>query len=881
MSFSSRLRLLLLLLFLGRAGVAAAQIGPLSVDRGANGLALALRRLPVAGRVLYVVAHPDDEDNAVLVMLSRGRGLRTGLLTLTRGDGGQNAIGSELFEALGVLRTGELQALHRYDEVEQYFSAAYEFGFSFSMEDTLKRWGQDETLGDVVRVIRTFRPDVILTLPLEAPGHQHHTASAHLALEGFRSAADPSRYPEQIREGLRPWKTPKIYQGGVGGFSKPVPGAVVLQTGTFDPLLGMSWGEFGSLARSSHKSQAEAQFAANPGEVPPSPYLLVEADPAPTRPESDVMDGLDVSLSALGRFVPEGAAPFLKGALAAVATDVQKASRELDVAHPERTLPALSGGLSVLRSLEAKVRSLDTLPPSARAELMERLQSKEADFLKALPLAQDLAFEATASAGDVAPGQKTTVSVRVFNQSLNDFAADEVTLHAPSTWHAEALEGGARLLHPGEGLLAKYSVTIGADARPTQPYWRHEDSKGRDTIEVPSSATLPWTPPELIASLRYSVNGVPAVLEAPVTYRYLGSAIGGERRKTLNIVPALSVRIGPSLALLPLPGARTREFQVRVKGQKGAQARVRLEAPPGWSVTPPEAPIALATEGEEKAVRFELHAPVELQEGLFEVRAVAILDGQEFRSGYQTIAYDHIEERHLYSPAVASLRALDVRFRPGIRVGYVMGVGDGVPDALRQLGIPVTLLSEEDIAFSNLSSYSTILLGIRAYQARSDLRAYNGRILDYVDRGGHLVVQYNRAEFNGSGPGGRPEGTSPFAPYPAIVTSNRITDPDAPLAILVPESPIFHSPNALLPRDWEGWVQERGIQFLEAKDPHYTELLSGSDPYPLNPGTKKGILVVARVGKGTWTYVGLGLFRQLAAGTPGAYRILANLVSRP
>ncbi|HWX24513.1 MAG TPA: PIG-L family deacetylase, partial [Vicinamibacteria bacterium] len=325
-------------------------------------------------------------------------------------------------------------------------------------------------------------------------------------------------------------------------------------------------------------------------------------------------------------------------------------------------------------------------------------------------------------------------------------------------------------------------------------------------------------------------------------------------------------------------------FDVRVKGQGVSHAVVRLEVPRGWSAVPPEAPIALSAGGEEIATRFEVHAPAVLQEGVFEVRAVATSEGQDFRTGYQTIAYRHVEERHLYSPAVASLRALEVRIRPGIRVGYVMGVGDEVPDALRELGVSVTLLSEEDLAFSDLSRYTTIVLGVRAYQARADLRSYNRRLLEYASRGGNLVVQYNRAEFNVLSPSRASTGapsSSPFAPYPAVVTANRITDPTAPLAILVPESPLFRTPNALTARDWEGWVQERGIQFLEAKDARYTELLSGSDPYPLNAGTKKGILVVARVGKGTWTYVGLGLFRQLAAGTPGAYRILANLVSRP
>lgn len=845
------------------AGTGWAQIGPLQIDRGANGLALALRRLPVTARVLYVTAHPDDENNAVLVMLSRGRGLRTGLLTLTRGDGGQNALGPELFSALGILRTGELEACHRYDGVEQYFSAAYEFGFSFSREDTVRRWGHDETLGDVVRVIRTFRPDVILTLPLEAPDHQHHTAAAHFALEGFRAAADPNRYPEQ---GLRPWKTQKIYEGGVGGGGAVPAGAVLLSTDTYDPLLGKTWAEYGWLSRSSHKSQGAARIDSR--ETPPFPYHLVEADPRPSEPESDVLDGVPTSLPALVRFVTGPEATTAGGELSALAAEVKRAADLFDARDPSRTLPALTEGLARLRGLEEKVKGVP--------EILDRLKTEEANFLRALPLAQGLGLEATSSVGDLAPGGETSVTVRVSNHGTGPISVESLSLHAPQGWRIEGQSVGPVVLAPGKGVANRIRVTASTDAKPTQPYWRHVESRDRDEVLVPSSATLPWDPPALVASLRYTVSGVTAVEETPVLFHYLASALAGERVKNVNVVPALSLSVSPARVVLPSLGSRKIDVQVRARGQEGARASVKLEIPPGWVVQPPSAPVAFGRAGEEIAIRFEVQAPKGPTEGLFPLEAVGTLDGREFRTGYQTIAYDHVEARHLYSPARADVRLLDVRVRDGVRVGYVMGVGDEVPEALRQIGVPLHMLSEDDLALSDLSRYTTIVLGIRAYQARRDLQSYNGRLLEYVERGGNLVVQYNRAEFNA----GR-DGSSPFTPYPARVTANRITDPRASLTALIPESPIFHTPNELNARDWEGWVQERGIQFLEAKDPRYQDLLSGHDSYPLNSGEKKGILVVARVGKGTWTYVGLGLFRQVAAETPGVYRILANLVSRP
>jgi hypothetical protein len=325
---------------------------------------------------------------------------------------------------------------------------------------------------------------------------------------------------------------------------------------------------------------------------------------------------------------------------------------------------------------------------------------------------------------------------------------------------------------------------------------------------------------------------------------------------------------------------------VRNNDKGAAAVKVRLEGPAGYAIQPPEAPLDFRYEGEEIAARFFVSPPPGFREGEVALKAVAVRGGQEFREGIQAVAYDHIQERHLVRPAAARVLGLDVRALPGASVGYVLGPGDSGPDALRQLGVPVSLLGPDDLAYADLSTYTTIVTGIRAYEVREDLKAYNHRLMAYVEGGGHLVVQYNRAPFNflpGARPpaGGQGAADSPYVPYPARVTSNRITDETAPMRVLVPEHPLLTTPNRIGARDWEGWVQERGIQFLEARDPRYVELLAATDPFPLNPGEKKGILVEARVGKGTWTYVGLGLFRQLPAGTPGAYRILANLVSRP
>jgi hypothetical protein len=374
-------------------------------------------------------------------------------------------------------------------------------------------------------------------------------------------------------------------------------------------------------------------------------------------------------------------------------------------------------------------------------------------------------------------------------------------------------------------------------------------------------------------------------------WRYEGPWVGGEKQKVLSVVPALSVRVDPDLAVVPLRTRPLRDLRVTVRNEakEARPATVRLQVPSGWTVEPSEAVLAFRFEGEELTARFFLAPPRGLTAGVHEVRAVAVQDGREFSEGYQVIAYHHIQERQLLSPAGARIRAIDVRARPGIRVGYVMGAGDEVAQAIRQLGVDVALLGPDDLAYGELGRFTTIVTGVRAYQSREDLKANHQRLMRYVEAGGHLVVQYNKFEFNRLSEPPRAGGfiytspvrsDSPFAPYPASVSSARVTDETAPIRVLVPDSELLLEPNAIGPADWEGWVQERGLYFLEARDPRYVELLASEDPFPKNTGVKKGLLVEARVGKGTWTYVGLGLFRQLPAGTPGAYRLLANLVSR-
>jgi hypothetical protein len=430
-------------------------------------------------------------------------------------------------------------------------------------------------------------------------------------------------------------------------------------------------------------------------------------------------------------------------------------------------------------------------------------------------------------------------------------------------------------------------VTVAGDARPTQPYWRKEKGRDRHALLVPPDEGRPWSPPPLVARARVLLAGVETTLRTPVAWRYEGPFVGGEKRHEVEVVPALSVRVSPEIAAVPLsPGRKALEVHVfaRVLARRSSEASLRLEAPAGWSVVPGSAPVRFGHEGEEAAAAFRVTPPPALHAETLVLRAVAVRDGREYRETVQAVDYEHIQRRQLLRPAEARLLALDVRTATAASVGYVMGSGDALADAVRQLGVPVTLLSADDLRFGDLSRFTTIVTGIRAYETRDDLRSSHERLMRWVEAGGHLVVQYNRAAFNRLSPddAASPEGTpSPYVPYPAFVTSERISDENAPVRLLAPAHPLLTTPNRIGAADWQGWVQERGIQFLAARDPRYEELLAATDPFPYNPGEKRGMLVDARVGKGTWTYVGLVLFRQVPAGVPGGWRLLANLVSRP
>ncbi|MBK5297095.1 MAG: PIG-L family deacetylase [Vicinamibacteria bacterium] len=850
--------------------------GPVTDERGLVGLQLVLRKLAATGTVMHVTAHPDDENNSLMARQSHGQGLRVILATATRGNGGQNEIGPELFEALGVLRSEELRAAHRFDGAEQMFGRAIDFGYSFSVDETFKKWGKDEILGDYVRLVRMTRPDVMITMrPDLHGGGQHHQASAIIGLEAFRAAADPNRYPEQIKEGLRPWQAPKIYKVGYYGFfhGEPEPPKdtklVAVESDVYDPLLGRTYAEIGSEARAMHKCQGFGQLLALPGSFSVK-YQLADTAIAgqQEKEETSLVDGLDLSLPGLARFAGSTPPPKLVAGLRQIADAVGDAIAALRAPGDGTVDSALARGHIATKDLRAELSTLG-MGESAVYEIDFRLARTEALFRQALTLTYGLRIEALADDGVVTPGQPVKLRLLIANRGTSAVTLKDLRV--------KGFDGEAACEHPSEvaagGIVTcEKTVSVPAAARMTEPYWRRDGTAERYVFDKDAPFGQPFLPTPFTAVLTVGDRENWFPIEIPIENRYEGSIFSGEKRTELLVVPSISVRVTPDIAIVPLEARNAaREVRVTITGNApgSADADVALDLPRGWRATPATARVHLARADEAVTSRFMVYPPMGLALGAYTVAARVTSGARIWTRGYDIVEYPHTRRQHIYVPATTTIKALEVQVPPGLSVGYVMGAGDQVPLAIEQLGATVRLLDENDLASADLSKYDAIVTGVRAYERRKDLRAYNHRLIEYARNGGTVLVQYNKFEFN----------QAQYGPWPAKVSSNRVTDETAAVRVLVPEHPVFTLPNPVDAQTWAGWVQERGLYFLGERDPQYTDLVELADPFPDNEGPKRGALVEARLGKGRWVYVGLGLWRQLPAGTDGAYRLLANLIS--
>ena len=809
---------------------------------------LALRKLGVVGSVLYVAAHPDDENTNLLAYWSKELLLRTAYLSLTRGDGGQNLIGAEQGSDLGVIRTQELLAARRLDGAEQFFTRARDFGYSKTPEETLQIWGKDAILADMVSVIRRFRPDVIVTRfsPERADTHGHHTASAALAVEAFHAAADASFHPEQLSDEVRPWQARRIFWNRSSWSIKPdddLSDFIKMDVNAFSPLLGISCGELAADSRSMHKSQG---FGVARSRGPLIEYFKLLDEGGPVSPVADsVLAGLDFSWARW------------KGS-SALKRLIERAQREFVPAAPYKVIPTL---LQIDKALDGVADA------GWRAK-------KKAEIRDLILACAGLFSEATSADFGVVPGASIEVTATAVNRSPAKIALRELRFFGGTI--AERPEGAdVHVAKPLGTAEVKQTLRVPPDLPPTTPYWLAlPPEPGVFRVQDPSLIGLPEAEPPLRVDFVFEVEGRTLIARRPITFKWT-DPVAGERYRPLEVTPMVSVR--PSTAVLMFPRGEARTLSVRLAaGAPAVSGTLRVEIPTGWSATPASVPFALPDKGGEAEIAFRIQAPPlggSQTPATGTLRVVADVGILHFSQWVGRIEHAHI-------PIQTVLGRSDVRLvsfaidRQGTKIGYVPGPGDEVPTALRQVGYDVTPIGDEMLAnlipgSSALARFDAIVIGVRAFNTNEKLRKAQPALLAYVQSGGTLVAQYNTNSRLAPL-------TTPIGPFPFEIGRERVTDENAAVAFLAPDHRILNAPNRITERDFDGWIQERGLYFASTWDPRYQAVLGMSDP---GEPSQTGGLLWARHGKGIFIYTALAFFRQLPAGVPGAYRLFANLLA--
>lgn len=814
------------------AAPGAAQLSPPGTG-GAVEFDHLLQRLAQPGRVLVIGAHPDDEDTSLLSLLAQGYGADAAYLALSRGEGGQNLIGNELGVDLGLLRSRELEAARSVDGARQYFTRAYDFGYSRSLAETSRLWLPDSVLKDVVRVVRRFKPHVIVSVftGTERDGHGQHQLAGVVAGRAFDLAGDARAFPElESEEGLQPWAPSKLYRSA--RFNRAAT-TLVLPTGGLDPRLGRSYNQIAMESRSRHRSQ-------DMGRIQP-------AGPSATR--------LSLDRDRTGRDGGTTEADIFDG-----------------IEGEESWLTRLADSLRENVSISGLSRAVEPLAQALRRARVEELDpGAVAQLERAVAVAAGLVLDVRADRGEVVPGESLGVSVELYNSGPFDVSLSGFGVTTPPGWTAESGTPGASSLASGEETAVEYVLAPPADAHLSQPYFLERPLNGvlYDWSAAPPAVRgLPFAPAALVGTVDVTVAGAELHLEREVTYRYNDQAVG-EIREALRVVPAVDVELHPDRLVWPSDGPQAQTFTVTLKhkAQHETAGEVGLEVN-GWR-SPPHQSFRFTRPGESHVFQFRLARPLGVEEADVMVRAVAVTqDGRRYDRGVKSIEYDHIRPVSRVTEATAEVTLAPIRL-PAVRlVGYVRGAADRVPEALQQVGLSLELLDAAALAGEDLSRFDAIVIGSRAYEIDSSLTRHNDRLLEYVRSGGRLIVQYQQYQFV----------RGEFAPYPVEIARphDRITDENAPVNILKPRHPVFTTPNRIGPEDWEGWPQERGLYFAATWDSAYTPLLEMQDP---DRDPIRGGLLVSRYGEGTYVYTGISFFRSLPAGVVGAYRLFLNLVA--
>jgi LmbE family N-acetylglucosaminyl deacetylase len=866
------------------------------MDTGRSGVEQMLTKLRTTARLMYITAHPDDEDGGLMALESRGHGVTVELFTLTRGDGGQNKTGARFSDELGVLRTLELLESDRYYGVEQRFSRVADFGFSKTPEETFQKWGgHDIALADLVRGIREFQPDVVAArfTGTSRDGHGNHQASGILAREAVIAAADPNRFPEQIKEGLLPWRVQKLYHDIVPAGEKNI---ASMDAGVKLPYLDETFADLGA-AGYSHQASQNATY--NP--PPPGPsirrYKLIWPTEG-TKDESDLFEGVETRLDHLFDRLPPAERELLKAdepklgealkqvdlAVAAVAKQqegiekLQKTGEQSGVgkelaSHLARVKVFVTGesspaipllrGKQLLKQVLQNVEAAK-LPEASKENLESLLRDKSRQFQQAANLALDMDCYATVvAAGRIStliPGRTYKIQVSVHNLS-SVVKLKGAQLAAPSGWNTSHTDASFHLVTEGNEATF-FTVPVPSDAALTRPYW-HRDDPEKDsvfTVGETKYATLPLPPASVKANVTYTLDGLPGEISAIAT---------GAPRRALAVEPAFSLGFSSATRVVPL--AQAKNFSVEVEAEKfsdgDSTGTLHLTAPPNWKANVAQPELHFKNAHSEQSVTVNVSGDSSA-EGTYELRASLDSGGHTYNEGFTEVTRDDLDRFFYFHPAVERISIVDVKLPEKLRVCYVQGAGDEVENTLNQLGMSVKDLPADQISADTLKKCDTVVLGIRAYDTQPALKDRNKLLLDFVQNGGTLLVQNNFStdDFN----------SGHFTPYDAQLGRQRVSDETAPVEIKDASSPILRFPNQIAEKDFNGWVQERGVNFMSSWGKEFQPLVCSHDPgeQPLCGG-----LLTARYGKGLYIYTGYTFFRQLPAGVPGAIRLFVNLVS--
>jgi LmbE family N-acetylglucosaminyl deacetylase len=837
-----------------------------------------------------VGAHPDDEDSALLADLVLRHGVRTAYLSLTRGEGGQNCLGPESGAALGVLRTGELLASRRYDGAEQLFSPCVDFGYAKRAEDAFAHWPRERVVGSIVQAIRALQPDVVVSIwtGTRIDGHGHHQACGAATREAFDLAGEMAAFPEQMRAGLSPWR-PKRLLVRVRDTAHQAADDLHVNVGRFDPALGRSCFEVAMQGRSLHRSQNMGALLLKGAQH--VVYRVAAGPPAAGGQDANPLDGLPVRLDAWARTSFGRQALNRPDVVAAIASTVQHLDAAWQNYHPqrpERTAPILAAALGVLRNT---LQMLDGEPPALHGRLQECQRRVEAAWLQA----HGLALDVLTAKPEVVAGGSVDVEAELFLRGNIDAILSSLETHAQPGWRVECLAGPSLpvKVRGGGSLTARFRLTAPhnettAVASTLAPWLRLPPEGDLYHFEQ----ALPCLEPSALPSLtvqatlragdaepepvRGSGQALDVPLSVPVAWRELDPA-RGELRHPLRVRPTVTINVSPSLIVMPASAAVTPTVDVQLHAHAAGRGRLVLRACDG---DPPEVHVSAALNlqaGEQRTVRQTLLIGSDVSgkrafemEWRDETAPAASAKAASRLGSWQDVRYPHVEPGYVLAPAEVCVSVVPVEVAPGLRVGYLPGTGDGVAEALNALGVSVQTIEEDDLQNGALAGFDTVVVGVRAFETRPSLAAHRGRLWNYARAGGTVVVQYHKP---------RDDGPGRFVPFDGVSLPRpapRVSQAAAPVSLLVAADPILSFPNRLDADDFSGWQQERGLYFLAEWPPQMTPLLESADP---GEPPRRGGLLHARLGRGHYVYCAYALFRQLPAGVPGAYRLLANLVS--